>query len=122
VSQYQSLLIVDAQGNLEGIITRSDLLRALNEDPKGVTRVLEAGTREVVVTYPDELMHDALLKMLRRQVGRLPVVRRDNPRQVVGYLGRHSILAARLLRMEEEHVREPGWGGRLFAGNHSESH
>jgi hypothetical protein len=28
---------------------------------------------------------------------------------VVGYLGRHAILAARLLRFHDEHVREPGW-------------
>jgi hypothetical protein len=28
---------------------------------------------------------------------------------VVGYLGRSAILAARLLRFNDEHVREPGW-------------
>ena len=119
VSQHQGLLIVDQQGYLEGIITRSDILRALNVDPKGATSVLQAGTRDVVVTYPDELLHEALLKMLRKQIGRLPVVKRENPRQIVGYLGRHGIMAARLLRLEEEHVREPGWVERFFTGNNS---
>jgi len=42
----------------------------------------------------------------------LPVVDRDDPRRVVGYLGRKGILAARSRRLEEEHVREPGWVGR----------
>jgi CIC family chloride channel protein len=114
VSQHQGLLIVDAQGNLEGILTRSDILHALNEDPNGAMGVLEAGTRNPVVTYPDELLHEAMLKMLHRQIGRLPVVSRENPRQIVGYLGRHGIMAARLLRLEEEHVREPGWVQKFF--------
>ena len=121
VSKHQGLLIVDSQGNLEGIITRADILRALDEDPVGAMGVLDAGTRDVVVTYPDELLHDASAKMLRKNVGRLPVVGRENPRRIVGYLGRHGIMAARLRRLEEEHVREPGWVGRLFAGDRSES-
>ena len=36
--------------------------------------VLEAGTRNVIVTYPDESLHDTSAKMLRNNVGRLPVV------------------------------------------------
>jgi CIC family chloride channel protein len=51
--------------------------------------------------------------MLRNGVGRLPVVDRDDPRRVVGYLGRPGIMAARLRGLEDEHVREPGWIRRL---------
>jgi hypothetical protein len=47
--------------------------------------------------------------MVRHDIGRLPVVRRDNPRQLIGYLGRASVMTARLRRHEEEHEREPGW-------------
>ena len=68
-----------------------------------------AGTREVVVTYPDELLHEAAAKMLRHNIGRLPVVDRGNQRQVVGYLGRPGIMAARLRGLDDEHLREPGW-------------
>jgi CBS domain-containing protein len=77
--------------------------------------VLEAGTRDVVVTYPDELLHDAAAKMLRSNIGRLPVVDRNHSRRILGYLGRPGIMAARLRRLEEEHVLEPGWIGRFFA-------
>jgi CBS domain-containing protein len=62
-----------------------------------------------VVTYPDELVSEAAAKLLRYNLGRLPVVDRGDPRKVVGYLGRNAILAARLLRFHDEHVREPGW-------------
>jgi CBS domain-containing protein len=47
--------------------------------------------------------------MLRNEIGRLPVVERDDPRKLVGYLGRNGVMAARLRRLHEEHVREPGW-------------
>jgi CBS domain-containing protein len=76
--------------------------------------VREAGSREVVVTYPDEVLHEASAKMLRNNIGRLPVVERDNPQSVVGYLGRPGVLAARLRRLEDEHLREPGWITRFF--------
>ena len=84
-------------------------MRALDADPSGALTVLDAGSREVVVTYPDETLHDASAKMLRNNIGRLPVVDRKDPRRVVGYLGRPGIMAARLRRLDEEHVREPGW-------------
>jgi CIC family chloride channel protein len=109
VSQHQGILILDDEGKLAGIITRGDVMRALEKDPSGVMSVLEAGTRDVIVTYPNELLHDASAKMLRNGIGRLPVVDRADPKQVVGYLGRPGIMAARLKGLEDEHVRDPGW-------------
>ena len=47
--------------------------------------------------------------MLQNEIGRLPVVDRSDPRKLIGYLGRHGVMAARLRRLHEEHVREPGW-------------
>jgi CIC family chloride channel protein len=113
VSKHEGLLILDTSGNLEGVITRSDILRAFEKDTDGKMRVLDAGTRDVVVTYPDELLHDAAAKMLRRNIGRLPVVERVEPTRVVGYLGRQGIMAARLRRLDDEHVRELGWARRF---------
>jgi chloride channel protein, CIC family len=112
LTRHQGLIIVDGKNELAGVITRSDMLRAMEKDPAGNMTVLEAGTRDPVVTYPDELLHAASAKMLRRNIGRLPVVDPNNARRVVGYLGRSGILAAQLTRLEEEHVREPGWIGR----------
>jgi CBS domain-containing protein len=62
-----------------------------------------------MVTYPDEVLYDAAARMLRAKVGRLPVVSRDDPSRPVGYLGRSEVMAARLRRLDEESVREPGW-------------
>jgi len=112
VSRHQGMVVVDAEGKLAGIITRGDVLRALDKDPSGSISVLDAAVNNVIVTYPDELLHEASAKMLRHDIGRLPVVDRRDPRQVVGYLGRPGIMAARLRRLQEEHVLEPGWLGR----------
>jgi len=109
VCRHQGMFVVDGDGKMAGVITRGDVMRALNADPSGAATVLDASTRELVVTYPDETLHDASAKMLRNNIGRLPVADRKDHRRVVGYLGRPGIIAARLRRLDEEHVREPGW-------------
>ena len=108
LSHRQGTLIVDEDGQIAGIITRGDLVRALEKSPAGST-VVEAGTRDLYVAFPDEILHEAVTRMVRHDIGRLPVVRRDNPRKIVGYLGRASIMTARLRRHEEEYHREAGW-------------
>jgi H+/Cl- antiporter ClcA/CBS domain-containing protein len=109
VARHEALLILDSSGMLAGIITRGDILRALDKDSSGSATVQEAGSTHLVVTYPDELVSEAAAKLLRFDIGRLPVVDRAEERKVVGYLGRAAILAARLVRFHAEHVREPGW-------------
>jgi signal-transduction protein with cAMP-binding, CBS, and nucleotidyltransferase domain len=109
VTRHQGILIVDADGKLAGIITRDDLMRALEKDPTGALTVVEAGSSNLVLAHPDEVLYDAAARMLRAKVGRLPVVARNDAGQIVGYLGRSEVMAARLRRLEEEHVREPGW-------------
>ena len=113
VTRHHGMIVTDDQGRLVGIITRSDLIRGLEQDPSGATTVLQVASREPVVAYPDETLHEAANRMLRHGFGRLPVVSRDNPKKVIGYLGRAQILAARMRRLEEEHLREPGWIGRF---------
>jgi CIC family chloride channel protein len=109
LARHEAMIVVDSEGQLAGIITRGDILRSLDKDSYGSMTVLEAGSKHLVVTYPDELVSEAAAKMLRFDIGRLPVVDRAVERKVVGYLGRAGLLAARLRRFHDEHVREPGW-------------
>jgi H+/Cl- antiporter ClcA/CBS domain-containing protein len=108
ICRRQGTLIVEQSGKLAGIITRGDVVRALQKRPDGSLTVLEAGQRQLVVAYPDEPLHDAIEKMIRNDVGRLPVVERDGAGRPVGYLGRASILTARVRLREEEELRERG--------------
>jgi CIC family chloride channel protein len=109
VSKRQGTLILDESDALVGIITRGDVVRALDNAMNADLTVLEAGSQDLIVAYPDEVLHDAVEKMVRNDVGRLPVVSRQSPPQLLGYLGRAAVMTARLRRAEEEHDREPGW-------------
>ncbi len=106
---HQAFLLTDASGELAGIVTRGDLVRAFERDPSGKITLVEAGNAHPVVTYPDETLSDALTRMLGNNCGRLPVVARDNPKKIVGYLGRAAVLEARLRRLQEDQEPQPGW-------------
>jgi CBS domain-containing protein len=116
VCRHQGTLLGDEDGELAGIITRGDVVRALEEVGNSSMTVAEAGSRDVIVTYPDETLHDAITKLLRHDIGRLAVVERTSPRKVVGYLGRASILSALQRYHREENVRERG--AKIRGANH----
>jgi len=108
LSQRQGTPIVDRDGRLAGIVTRSDLMRATEREYGGSRTVLEAGSSQLVVGYEDELLRDAVARMLGRGIGRLLIVDRADPGRLIGYLGRAGIMKARVRLFEEEHLRERG--------------
>lgn len=110
----QGTLLLDAENQLAGIVTRGDLLKALQQDPTGQKPVVTAGSAKPVVAFADEPLNDAINRMLKNNIGRLPVVDRKNPRHVIGYIGRSNVMAARLRRLEEEELREGGALGKFL--------
>jgi H+/Cl- antiporter ClcA/predicted transcriptional regulator len=117
MSRHQALPIVDSSGKLQGIVTQGDLLRALEFDPSGRMNVRDAGAQSLIVAYPDERVFDAVTKMLNNNIGRLPVVDRDDPGKMVGYLNRANVMGSWRGHMREESVREHGWLRNLSTGN-----
>jgi CBS domain-containing protein len=107
---------VDSAGRLQGLVTQGDLLRALQADPAGEMSVLDAGTRSLVVTHPDESVFDAVTKMLENNIGRLPVVDRKDTRRMVGYINRASVMGSWRGHLHEESVREHGWFRNISSG------
>ena len=105
----QGLPIVERDGKLAGILTQGNLLLALQKDSKGAMSVLDAGSTNLIVAYPDELVHDAMHAMVAHDIGRLPVVSRDDPFKMIGYFNRACLLAACSLQKHHETVREQGW-------------
>jgi hypothetical protein len=47
--------------------------------------------------------------MISGEIGRLPVVSRDDPRRLFGYLGRTGLLEARQRKLHEDGFRERRW-------------
>lgn len=105
VSQRHAWLLTEPDGRLAGIVTRGDLLNTAEDLDKPLRRWAAS---PLIVTHPDESLQTAMEKMIRYNVGRLPVVPRDDPRRLVGYLGRAALLTARHKIVREESLRSPG--------------
>jgi H+/Cl- antiporter ClcA len=101
--------IVDDKGALAGMITRGDVVRAMESGGGDTSTVLSAGTSPAIVAYPDEMLEEAVDKMLGNGIGRLPVVERAHPTKLLGYLGRKGIADAWEDLREEDQLREAGW-------------
>jgi CBS domain-containing protein len=108
VAERHGTLLVDPEGKLTGIVTRGDLVHAMQSDSTGKARLAQIATASPVVVHPEDTLASALEKMLARDIGRLPVVERAAPDRAIGYLGRAEILAARLSQHQEESYRERG--------------
>ena len=108
LARRHAWLIVDGAGRLAGVITRGDLIRELDHGD-GERTVLDAGTKHPIVTHPDDMLDQAMELMLQHDIGGLPVVSREDPRQLVGFLGRSDILTAWQQAWREDQVREAGW-------------
>lgn len=90
-TRRHGLPVLDDQGKLVGVLTLQDLDRAVE---KKQTTVGEACIRNIEVAFPDEPLSAALQRMSRRDIGRIPVVNRQDPRQLVGILRRADIIHA----------------------------
>jgi len=71
--------------------------------------LLSVADHPVATTYPDELLEQALIKLLEHEAELLPVVSRDEPTRVVGYIERAGIMAAWVAATRSEGMREDGW-------------
>lgn len=87
------LAVVNNLGELVGIVTLQDIDRAQTEQ-HGDWAVGQICTHDLLTAYPDESLHTALHRMSIRDIGRLPVVSRDNPRQLLGMLRRNNVVKA----------------------------
>jgi CIC family chloride channel protein len=93
-TRHHGLPVVNNDGELIGILTVQDVERMQTNGGIETQTVGEVCTRELLVTYPDETIGAALRGMGARDVGRLPVVARDNPRQLIGVLRRTDLVRA----------------------------
>ena len=100
---HQGFPVVDARGDLAGVVTRRDLL---DPEQPGSKRVGELVRRPAVVAYEDSTLREAADHMVREEVGRLPVVSREDPRKVIGMLTRCDLLSAHKRRLEETDLAE----------------
>ncbi|MFZ2095617.1 MAG: chloride channel protein [Anaerolineales bacterium] len=92
-SHHHGAPVVNAKDELVGIFTLQDLDATQASQWLNHT-VGEMCTHRLLVAYPDETIGSALRRMGQRDIGRMPVVPRDNPHQLLGLLRRVDLLRA----------------------------
>jgi len=93
VSRHVGFPVVDSKGRLSGIVTLSDLRNKVKPGEVG-KKIGEIATREVEVAYPDETLDAALKRLASKQIGRLPVVDREDKTKLIGIITRSDIVNA----------------------------
>lgn len=94
-TRHHGLPVLNLADELVGIVTVQDIDRMLEEGEAAALRTVgEVCTREMLTALPDETLNVALRRMSARDIGRLPVVAPDNPRQLLGVLRRSDVVRA----------------------------
>jgi H+/Cl- antiporter ClcA len=101
-TRHQGFPVLDRSEQVIGVVTRRELWRIDEVD----RRVGELIARPAVCVYEDMSVREAVELMAREQIGRLPVVARRHPLQVIGMLSRSDIIEAYGRRLAE-HQRQP---------------
>jgi len=85
--------VVDEDNRLVGVVTLADVEARIEGGIAGLT-VGDIATKSPIVAYPDQSLHQALLQLGAKDVGRIPVVDREDRARLLGVLRRHDIIKA----------------------------
>jgi CIC family chloride channel protein len=94
-THHHGFPVVDGAGDLVGVVGIRDLEQALSAGSIDDKTVMDIATTEgLLLAYPEEPMWKALKRLGTRDVSRLPVVREEGSRQLVGVIRRRDIVRA----------------------------
>ncbi|RLI91944.1 MAG: chloride channel protein, partial [Candidatus Altiarchaeales archaeon] len=93
---------VTENGKLVGIVTITDVENIPDEDIEKL-KVKDVMSKDIVVTYPDETLYDCLHKLVKHDISRLPVVKREEREKLLGLITKTDILIA--YAREEDKLR-----------------
>ncbi|MDI1446963.1 chloride channel protein [Polyangium sp. 6x1] len=97
-TRHTGFPVLDAAGTLIGVVTRTDLFDAARAGDQLVTAAIK---RAPVVISEQSTVRGAADRMLVEGVGRLVVVKPEDPTRVVGIITRSDLLGAHRRRLDE---------------------
>ncbi|MBN2098519.1 MAG: chloride channel protein [Dehalococcoidia bacterium] len=100
-SGHHGFPVVDKWGDLCGCVTLQDVEGVPPDQGTSLT-VSDIACKSPVVAYPDQSVKTALAQLGGRDVGRIPVVDRNNPKRLLGVLRRHNVVDAYVKGMSEK--------------------
>ena len=99
--KIHGLPVLTTDGDLYGIVTMNDIHTAEANPNETIGNICK---RDVTTSYPDETIGAALRRMSVRDVGRMPIVARDNPKHLVGFLRRSDAIRAYDLALKKHAI------------------
>jgi H+/Cl- antiporter ClcA/CBS domain-containing protein len=103
-TRHQGFPVVDAAGNLVGVIMRSRVLAGTIGEDQQLQQAIEQLPKFV---YDDCTVRQAADHMVRHGIGRLPVLTRAKPHRVVGMVTRSDILSTFARGLAESRREDP---------------
>jgi CIC family chloride channel protein len=100
--------VVNEDGSLFGIVTVADVEASLTDAVLDL-KVRDIATRSPIVAYPDQSLYEAMLRVGAIDVGRIPVVDRDDQTRLLGVLRRHDIIRAYRNKLAEGSTYRRGY-------------
>ena len=109
--RHKSYPLIDAAGQVAGVVARADVLRWRAENPHGEESLFDrVSDRSLTVGYPDEPVSHLADRMVLADLGRVPIVER-NTHRLVGLVARKDLLRIRATAKSTEanRVAYLGW-------------
>jgi chloride channel protein, CIC family len=108
---HQGWPVLDKHGDLVGVLTRRDIFTPTVGPDVPLRTIIK---RPPAIVYEDNSVREAADHMVSEEVGRLPVVTREAPTKVVGWMTRSDLLSAHKRRLDAERNAEQGIEVRLI--------
>lgn len=103
-TRHQGFPIINPKGTLVGVLTRRDVLET---KISGALTLGEILARPPKFVYSDCTARQAATHMVNHNIGRLPVVLRNEPTRLIGIVTRSDILSAYRRHIDENEAKRP---------------
>jgi chloride channel protein, CIC family len=91
-TSHRGFPVLDNNGRLKGMITHQDIYNAL-KNGRGDITVAEIMSYNLITCYPEETLKNALEKLGKNDIGRIPVIENKETRKLIGLITRKNIIA-----------------------------
>ena len=102
--KHHSWVVLDEEESLQGVVSVTDLERAIVDGNLGGLTVADIMTTAVVTCEPGETLRHAFRRFTERDVYQIPVMDPETPRRVMGVLRRTEMMWA-YKELSDEHQR-----------------
>ena len=93
-SKFNSFPVVDAIGQLIGVLSLSDCRKTFDVYSQKMLTALDIATHDLVTVTEDDSLFLALTRIIQGDFSFLPVVNKDNPKQLMGVISRRDIMSS----------------------------